>query len=255
MIAGFGGKTEWTFLGNDAEKSRFGGFVEANGLGGELVSKDPISSVRKLALDGTTYYIKEYNRNGKGVRHYFGRGRLQGEWENLLYFESLDIPIPRVVAYGQQHRFGQFEQGLLITAEVPLAQDLLTLSRTQPQLFHHGTWLTSVSKQVADYTRRLHHQGFVHWDLKWRNVLVSLVDQQSPQVYFFDCPLGRQRIGWLRRRGIIKDLACLDKVASKALSRSRRLAFFLSYKNVKSLSPADKKSIRQILGFFAAEEP
>jgi len=246
-------KTDWLFCGCEGEREAFGSFAALQNTAGEEVSRDQMSSVRKLKRGNDIYYIKEYTRNGKGPRHYLGRGRLRGEWENLLYFDQLKIPIPRVVAYGQRYQFGIFRQGFLVTAEVAEAQDLKTLFRNQPQLFRRGPWLTSVTRQVADYTRRLHRDGFVHWDLKWRNVLVAMIDLEQPQVYFFDCPLGRQWFGWLRNRGIIKDLACLDKVASQAMSRSRRLAFFLHYQERTRLSAADKKMIGQILSFFSSE--
>ncbi|SHI57037.1 Lipopolysaccharide kinase (Kdo/WaaP) family protein [Malonomonas rubra DSM 5091] len=243
-------KTSWTFLGEETEYNDFGSLMRTAELDGECISKDPISLVKKLTIQNTTYYIKEYTRNGKGVRHYLGRGRLQGEWENLFYFSQLGIPIPRIVAYGQQTHLGLLKVGFLVTAEVPQAWDLRALSIARPQLFSKGRWLEAVIRQTADYTRRLHQHGFVHRDLKWRNVLVSAVDHESPKVYFFDCPLGREWFGWLKQRGAIKDLACLDTIGKKVLSRSRRLYFFLQYRNVKRLSVKDKEMICRLLNFF-----
>ncbi len=56
------------------------------------------------------------------------------------------------------------------------------------------------------------------------------------------------------RYRIIKDLACLDKVAKYQLPRSVRLRFFLQYRGHSKLTPADKKMLRRILGFFAGRE-
>ncbi len=250
--------TMWTFSGNEAEREAFGSLASSLALfeqETECVSSDPISAVKRLKIADTTYYVKYYRRNGKWVRKYFGRGRLQGEWENLLYFAALGIPIPRLVGYGHHYHRGKFQRGALVTAEVPHANDLLTLSRRQPQLFKERNWLLPILRQTADYTGRLHQHGFIHWDLKWRNILISDDCQSSPQVYFFDCPLGRERRGWLRRRGEIKDLACLDKVGKKVLSRSQRLTFFKCYRQrqtTEHLTADDKRLIRQIVKFFAA---
>lgn len=244
-------KSTWTFLGHDRERSPFGSLESARAMDGPTLSRDAISSVKKIRHNGCIYYIKHYTRNGKGLRQYIGRGRLQGEWENLLYFAQLGIAIPRIVAYGQHCRWGQFKEGILITEEVTDAHDLLTLSRQHPEYFTDKQWLRTVLQQTADYTRCLHQQGFVHWDLKWRNILVATPPHNEPQVYFFDCPLGRRRWGWLKQRGAIKDLACLDKVGRKTLSRSQRLTFFRDYLQTRLLSTQDKQTLKRVLTFFA----
>lgn len=241
----------WTFLGDTNKESAFSTLKAAVEQQGEVISRDPVSYVKRVSINATIYYIKVYHRNGKGLRRHFGRGRIRGEWENLLYFQQLGIPTPRLVAYGHKCKYGQFELGALITQEIE-SNDLATLARNNPTLFSKKEWLDRVLTQCADYTKRLHNHGFVHWDLKWRNILVST--EEVPQVYFFDCPLGRKQFGWLRTRGRIKDLACLDKVAIKTLSRSQRLRFFKLYQNIEQLNPADKQMIFCVLRFFSNEE-
>ena len=241
----------WVFLGKDEEKDVFSSLQSALALKGTCLSKDPISFVQKATLKNSTYYIKVYTRNGKGLRHYLGRGRLQGEWENLLYFNQLGIPTPRIVAYGQLKRHGRFKVGALITEEVPHSDDLLNLAKKNPMKFQDRSWVKVILRQVSDYTARLHQHGFIHWDLKWRNILVSTEDETYPKVFFFDCPLGKTRRGWLRSRGIVKDLACLDKVGKKTLSRTQRLRFFKYYEKINHLTPSHKRKILQILNFFA----
>lgn len=243
----------WTFLGGDKEKELFSTLQDTLEQEGVCLSKDPISSVQKVTHQDSTYYVKVYTRNGKGLRHYLGRGRLQGEWENLLFFSKLGIPTPRIIAYGQRRQKGLFKVGALITQEVPYSIDLLTLVKTTPQKLHNRSWLKAILRQTSDYTSRLHQHGFIHWDLKWRNILISTEDENNPQVFFFDCPLGRIRQGWLRNRGIVKDLACLDKVGKKALSRTQRLRFFKYYEKTDRLTSDHKRKILQIINFFADE--
>jgi len=243
----------WIFLGKEGEKALFSTLQNTLQLKGTRLSKDPISFVERVSHQDATYYIKVYTRNGKGLRRYLGRGRLQGEWENLLYFSQLDIPIPRIVAYGQIKRHGRFKIGALITEEVSHSDDLQSLAKKNPQKFRDRSWVKAILRQTADYTSRLHRHGFIHWDLKWRNILVSTEDATQPKVFFFDCPLGKTRRGWLRSRGIVKDLACLDKVAKKALSRTQRLRFFKYYEKIDRLTPSHKRNILQIINFFADE--
>ncbi|NLJ12975.1 MAG: heptose kinase, partial [Gammaproteobacteria bacterium] len=56
------------------------------------------------------------------------------------------------------------------------------------------------------------------------------------------------------RYRIIKDLACLDKVAKYHLSNTQRLRFYLQYKQKTRLSAQDKQQIGKIVRFFEGRE-
>jgi hypothetical protein len=58
----------------------------------------------------------------------------------------------------------------------------------------------------------------------------------------------------LLRYRIAKDLACLDKVAKYTLSRTQRLRFYLQYCGRQHLNAADKRRVRQIVGYFEGRE-
>ncbi|MCK9261607.1 MAG: heptose kinase, partial [Azoarcus sp.] len=58
---------------------------------------------------------------------------------------------------------------------------------------------------------------------------------------------------FLRYR-IIKDLACLDKVAKYHLTRTQRLRFYLDYAQKNRLDALDRKRVRHILRFFDGRE-
>ena len=156
------------------------------------------------------------------------------------------------MAYGHQTRCGLFQRGALITLEVPDTRDLSDLHSANHPLLKDRHWVATVSKQVARHTRRLHEKRFGHVDLKWRNILVTM--SGSPRVFFIDCPAGRKRSGPGSNRWFIKDLACLDKVAQKRLSRTQRLHFYMAYAQRQSLGKADKRGIRSILKFFRGRE-
>jgi hypothetical protein len=53
---------------------------------------------------------------------------------------------------------------------------------------------------------------------------------------------------------MVKDLACLDKVAKYHLSRTQRLRFYLQYRDRERLSAADKCKVRRIVKFFEGRE-
>lgn len=211
-------------------------------LQGTLISKDSISWVKQCHLYGKTVYVKYYKKAGKGLRRWFGRSRIRGEWENLQYFNSLGIPTPSVVAYGEQRSWGLFRGGFLVTQAVPNTCNL-------QQFFEEGTYkqydshsLRTMIKSVAQYTKQLHNNKFVHKDLKWRNILVRLT--KTPTIYFIDCPLGGK--SWQQGRGQRKDLAHLDKLAKQYLSRTLRLYFYYCYKGITHVSTKDKTLIHAI---------
>ncbi len=56
------------------------------------------------------------------------------------------------------------------------------------------------------------------------------------------------------RYRIIKDLACLDKVAKYHLSNTQRLRFYLQYCQRAQLNTQDKKQIGKIVRFFEGRE-
>lgn len=228
-------------------------------LQGERVTIDPESEVIRLRLDGTLYYIKRYTigrrklaRRWFGLRDIFGPQRAVKEWRNLQRFHAWGLPTATLVAWGQERRFGRFVRAALITEELCDTVDLSKLFYQNDPRLRDRRWVAAVSAQVAAYTRAMHAHGFAHNDLKWRNLLVT--SGESPQVYLIDCPNGSFWVRPFLDYRIIKDLACLDKVAKQALTRTQRLRFYLDYCGKSRLGPADKRRVRQVVNFFAGRE-
>ncbi|MFN3580741.1 MAG: lipopolysaccharide kinase InaA family protein [Pseudomonas sp.] len=219
-------------------------------LQGEVITKDPMSSVHRIWVGDRYYFLKRYNAAGKYLRRYVGRPRVQAEWENLLYFKAWGIPAATVAAFGMERRGGAFVRGALITEALADTADLAYLAERCPEQFADIAWLGRVSRQVAHATRMMHEQGFVHNDLKWRNILVD----KQVRVFLIDCPTGAFWWGPMLRYRQIKDLACLDKLGKKRLSRTQRLRFYLTYSGQQRLDPSDKKTIRKVLTFFEGRE-
>jgi len=230
-------------------------------LDGELITSDPLSRVLRVSLGERRYYIKRYSRSAQGksivrrwfgLRRWFGRPRVRAEWQNLLAFRSWGIPTATLVAYGLERRCGRVARGALVTEEIRDTMDLARMAETNDARLQDRRWVASVARQVADIARTLHQAGFAHNDLKWRNLLVD--GAPSPTVYLIDCPSGSFYRGALLDYRIIKDLACLDKLAKQCLSRCQRLRFFLDYMQHSRLDEGDRKRIARILQFFAGRE-
>ncbi len=221
-------------------------------LEGEKITQDPLSTVHRVWVADRYYYVKRYTGAGKNLRRYVGRPRIRAEWENLLNFHAWGIPSATVVGFGQERRRGAFVRGALITEELPDTSDLARIASQRDARLRDGAWVAHVSRQIAWATRMMHDQGFTHNDLKWRNLLVD--NRALGNVYFIDCPGGSFWWGPMLRYRIIKDLACLDKVARHHLSRSQRLAFYKLYLGKQRLDGADRKQLRAILNFFKGRE-
>lgn len=228
-----------------AEKKAFSDFERAYQTEGRFVSKGRFCSTIRVVFDNRYYYVKRYR--ARGILKGFGRSKPVAEYHNYTYLERLGIPVPRIVGYGRVRFLGLFLQGAIITEEVPQAVDLQTLFSTRPDLWRNRSWLTQVLRLIADYTRRIHEDGFAHGDLKYRNILATTTEM--PRVFFIDCPNGSRKS--LLRRGhfIVKDLAGLDNVMAQHLSRTTRLRLFLWYRNRTHLKRGDKTLIARVRAF------
>lgn len=245
--------SEWQVLPNadPAAAERFADLDAVFALEGEIVAKDSTTRTVRVEVDGRRYYVKRYHGLGKKpLKRLLAKPRVQLEWENLQRFADWGIPTARLVACGLERQGGRFVRGALITAEIPGTTDLGRLARAHDPRLKSQSWRDGVSAQVADIARRLHGRRFVHGDLKWRNLLVDA----AGKVFLIDCPSGGFWWPPFLQYRIVKDLACLDKVAKRQLSRTQRLRFYLDYAQKQKLDNADKRRIRQIAGFFTGRD-
>ncbi|MEO4045477.1 lipopolysaccharide kinase InaA family protein [Pseudomonas sp. CAU 1711] len=235
------------YAGLNAE---FGDLASVFALEGKRLTRDPLSEVILLERGGVRYYVKRYWGAGKGLRRYIGRPRVKAEWQNLKHFAKWGIPTAPIVGYGLERKAGAFVRGALITRELEHTRDLALMAKQGDGRLRDASWVDGVSRQLAGATRALHDHHFAHNDLKWRNLLVN----EDGELFLIDCPTGSFWWGPFLRYRIVKDLACLDKVAGRVLSRSQRLRFYLQYRGRQRLSAGDKRRVRQIVKFFEGRE-
>jgi tRNA A-37 threonylcarbamoyl transferase component Bud32 len=230
----------------------FSSFEKVFALSGEPVSKDKESLVFCLEIENQRYYIKQYHKTS-GIRSWFGLSRIRQEARNQLWFSQIGLPAAQVVAFGEEHILSRTIRGALITESLDNTRDLAWTAKNRPNLFSNRTWVGQVITQVAEITRTLHQHKFCHNDLKWRNILVSQ-DIDHPQVFLIDCPVGQRLFGPFLKRRFIKDLACLDKVGKRTLSRTQRLRFYKEYRQSVSLAEEDREIIQTVLVYFKGRD-
>jgi hypothetical protein len=222
--------------------SMFGNLDVVFQLQGERITGERISNVIRVEHEGVRYYVKRYSFAGKGLRRFFGKPRIQSEWENLLWFANHGIATAPVVAYGMEKRLGLFRRGALITQEIPDTTDLARLARDNDARLKNRQWVKQISFQVAAAMRVMHVNGFIHNDFKWRNLLVD----HHHRLFLIDCPLGAFWRGKLFEYRVLKEFATLDRVARYKLSNTQRLRFYLQYADKNRLDAEDKRFIRKL---------
>ena len=240
----------WTVRSDDA-RLRFATLADALNTEGEEINANWMSRLVRVEAGSAAYYVKSYASRGRGLRRWIGRSRLRAEWENLLLFRAMGIATADVEAYGEEKDENGY-RGALVTREIKGTRDLADLAREESEFLLDREWRKAVIRRLSEAVRTMHERGFVHNDLKWRNILVEL--DREPGVYIIDCPMGRTMAGPFLARGRIKALACLDKVGKWSLSRTDRLRFYLAYRNRCRLDRSDKGEIRKVLGFFSGRE-
>ena len=233
-----------------ALSGEFGSLDAVFALQGRRLTSDPLSEVILVEREGVRYYVKRYWGGGKGLRRFIGRPRVKAEWQNLKHFSKWGVPTAPIVAFGLERRFGAFVRGALITRELEDTLDMAHMAKRQDPRFRDPRWVAAISAQLAHATRALHEHNFAHNDLKWRSLLVN----ERAELFLIDCPTGAFWWGPFLGYRIVKDLACLDKVAKYQLSRTQRLRFYLQYLDRTRLGAGDKQQIRRIVGFFEGRE-
>ena len=246
--------TPW-MLFDSSLKAEFGTMTLALKQTGQEINANWMSRLTKVDCAGKAYFVKVYASRGRGLRAWLGRSRLRAEWENIRLFQSLGIPTVELVAYGE--KLWPEYVGVMVTEDRSEAFDLAFLARENHSSLSNRCWRLRVIRRLSESIRTLHAARFVHNDLKWRNILVELPTKNKeaePRAYLIDCPMGSKKRGLMLNRGIIKDLACLDKVAKLSLSRTDRLRFYLGYVSRKRLRNKDKVKIRKVLHFFKGRD-
>ncbi len=242
--------TTWNRVQNEPFE-RFCTLESALSNGAEVVNHSGLSYLVKAKVNQGDYYIKIYTKAGKHLRRLFGRSRIRGEWENIFLFQSLGIATVPVITYGEECRWGMFIKGILVTEEISGAIDLQEISQ-KSNLLSDVFYRRQLLKKIAEITATLHNNKFIHNDLKWRNILIS--NASDPEVFLIDCPLGRKMFGPFLAHGVIKDLACLDKVGKSILSRTDRLRFYKHYRKISLLDDKDKQQISKVVSYFKGRE-
>jgi tRNA A-37 threonylcarbamoyl transferase component Bud32 len=245
----------WRLLADvsPAEQLAFANRESTFALTGQLINDSKTNFTQRIEVAGRYYYVKRYLKAGKYLRRFLGASRVAREWRNAGWFVRHGIPTPRCVAMGEGNRwFGDY-WGVIVSEEVTQTIDLRMVCRDKPEMLEDRGWRRSMLFSLAEVVAAMHAKRFIHNDLQWRNVLVGF--DVRPRIYMIDCPAGRPIYLLGNRRGVVRDLALLDKMGAQVLSRTDRLRFYVKYRNIDRLRGRDKKEVSRIVGFLSKKRP
>ena len=210
-------------------------FLESFGVDAAKVHER--SKVLELSFteNGATVqtFVKVYSYRKSPFQRLWRRGTARIEARNLLFFKSVGIPTPRVVAWGQRRNaIGTIVDDYIITEAIPGTQTLREFmtsacpDRSQPL---YRSRRDSIIDQLSHTTRAIHAHNFYHQDLKWRNILVRANGDQT-ELFWIDCPKGDfTRSAAHQSRRALKDCATLDKLGRLHCTKEERLRFVAGY--------------------------
>ena len=180
-------------------------------------------------------FVKVYSYRTSSFQRLWRRGTARIEARNLLFFNSIGIPTPRVIAWGQRRNaLGKIIHDYIVTEAAAGTQTLDSFmtehcpDRSQPV---YCSRRDSIIDQPSHFTRAIHAHHFYHQDLKWRNILARAKNDQT-ELFWIDCPKGDfTKSATHQSRRALKDCATLDKLARLRCAQEERLRFVAGYLN------------------------
>ncbi|MCG8406866.1 MAG: hypothetical protein MI923_16840 [Phycisphaerales bacterium] len=227
-------------------------------VGNQLAAWSRTGDTIRYDLDGNrAFYIKRYHYPRWKQRFramfrgtFFKASRARNEYRALRRMRQLGIQAVRPVAYGERRLCHFLRSCFLITEAVPDAMPLSSFIQTFGK--HRGSAqavrlrreiLISLARQV----RHMHHAGFVHRDLFWRNVLIRSLPGDRFEFYFLDASVGQRiRLPQRRQDKIVHDIASMGALAPHFCSKADQLRFLLEYLETDKLAEEHRKWLRRV---------
>jgi tRNA A-37 threonylcarbamoyl transferase component Bud32 len=178
------------------------------------------------------------------------------EFRNLQRLQRLGLRAADPVVCGSwRDHWGRLQGAFIATRSIPDALTLVEFWRSHcADLTTAGSRAlrSTLARQLAEITRRMHDAGFFHRDLYWRNVLVTRQPACDPVLWLIDCPRGH--VHWLplpglRRHHVVMDLASLDRWAHRLCTPTERLRFIRHYLGAEASASEVKALARRVQAY------
>lgn len=210
-------------------------FLDAFGVDAAKVHHRSQVTQRSFTENGIEVhaFVKVYSYRKSLLQRLWRKGTARLETRNLLFFKSIGIPTPRIIAWGQRKNvIGKIVDDYIITEAIAETQTLDTyMAEYCPDRSEaiYRSRRDSIIDQLSHATRSIHAHHFHHQDLKWRNVLGRNKGDET-ELFWIDCPKGDfTSSAHHQSRRALKDCATLDKLARIHCTQEERLRFVAGY--------------------------
>ncbi len=177
---------------------------------------------------GRSEWIVKRVHGGEARDHWHDRLRggsrsaARREAENLLELDRLGVKVPRPLLWveeGDARKRPALRGRSALVLETVLHSESLRqrLARSSPAEVRR--W----ASELLDLVGTLHRSGWVHRDLYLEHLVLG-----PDSLVLLDCARAR-RLGFVRRRWLVKDLAALLHSAPASVSRAERLRFLAAW--------------------------
>ncbi len=196
------------------DETLFDGTAEA---GGDRDNRRGRGSVSFFCCNGVSLVRKQYRRGGLFGRiikkSYFYTSlentRMWQEFYLLRFMESVDLPVPRIIAANCERRLLLSYRGQLVTEEIPQSVTLAQHLEAHP--------LTSTQwREVGITIRKFHDLSIYHADLNANNILIDA----NSRVWLIDFDKSRvreQRAKQWKRDNLNRFLRSLKKLRTNTI--------------------------------------
>jgi len=231
--AGLVGFDDWMTVARTSEKS--------SGRG------ETLADFEIARHEGFRVYLKRFRPQGLTFRFFLRRSRQRREAENAIFLRETGVPTAEVVAAGERRRLGCVTEAFVATKGIPGAIPLTEFASAfaAERLPESRRKRLALIEKLASIVRRMHDAGYVDHDLYCRNILVGETPEGTHEFYVIDSPRGECPV-LSRRRGKLRDLACLSRDARDFLSRTDRARFMKTYLGLARLGRGDWVLCRKI---------
>ena len=167
---------------------------------------------------------------GRSWRYFLRPGRAACEWAGLHAFARGGLPVPELVAVGEDRVGGRLTAGYIVTREVEHTRNLEDFARhvwRQMPDSQRKTAFCQIRERLFSIIHQAHGLGIFHQDLHWRNILVR-PDEDDYRLWLIDCPRYTTTV-LNRNHAIMVDLSCLARLALEMLSAAERFRSLLIF--------------------------
>lgn len=192
------------------------------------------TSIFRFDIDAqTAIYLKRYEYKKPKLKHWLQPTKAIVEAVGLHELGKLGIPTVKVVAYGEHRWFGFIRSTFIVTQAI---SDQLAMNHYLARVWYQlprqekKQALDKLQPVVIGQLQKIHRTGFFHWDLKLRNLLITIPVSDKPTITWIDCPRSRSKSPD-NFSGTVKDLSDMARVGIRVLTPGQQFRFLLDYCN------------------------